>query len=52
MLSQQALANKFGAGRQSIARIELGTQTPSVELALAISTAVGESVERLFGGAS
>ncbi|HXW58561.1 MAG TPA: helix-turn-helix transcriptional regulator [Solirubrobacteraceae bacterium] len=49
-LSQQALAEKIGAGRQSIARIEAGAQSPSVELALAIAAAVGEPVESLFGG--
>jgi DNA-binding XRE family transcriptional regulator len=49
-LSQQALAEKIGAGRQSIARIEAGRQMPSVEIALAISHALGESAESLFGG--
>jgi putative transcriptional regulator len=49
-LSQQGLAEKIGAGRQSIIRIELGTQVPSVEMALAIAAAVGEPVEALFGG--
>jgi putative transcriptional regulator len=49
-LSQEALAEQIGVGRQSIARIELGTQLPSVEMALAIAAAVGESVETLFGG--
>jgi putative transcriptional regulator len=48
-LSQQALAERIGVGRQSIARIEGGTQTPSVEMALAIAAAVGEPVEALFG---
>ncbi len=49
-LSQQALADTIGAGRQSIARIEAGAQSPGVELALAIAEAVGEPVETLFGG--
>jgi putative transcriptional regulator len=49
-LSQQALAEKIGAGRQSIARIEAGRQTPSVTVALAIADAVGTTVEVLFGG--
>ncbi len=49
-LSQQALAEKIGAGRQTIARIELGKQTPSVTVALAIAAAVNEPVEALFGG--
>jgi putative transcriptional regulator len=49
-LSQQALAERIGAGRQSIIRIETGRQVPSVEIALAIAAAVGEPVETLFGG--
>jgi putative transcriptional regulator len=49
-LSQETLAERIGAGRQSIARIELGSQLPSVEMALAIAAAVDESVESLFGG--
>lgn len=48
-LTQQQLAEKVGAGRVSIARIEAGTP-PSVTLALAISRELGESVESLFGG--
>jgi putative transcriptional regulator len=48
--SQQALADKLGVGRQSIARIEAGRQVPSVDVAMAIASAVGESVESLFGG--
>lgn len=47
--SQQALAEKIGAGRQSIARIEAGTQMPGVEIALALAAAVNEPVEVLFG---
>jgi putative transcriptional regulator len=49
-LTQQGLAEKVGAGRQSIARIEAGEQVPSVELALAIAAAVEQPVEALFGG--
>ena len=48
--SQQALADKLGLGRQTIARVEAGRQVPSVDVALAIAAAVGESVEALFGG--
>jgi putative transcriptional regulator len=48
-LSQEALAEQVGVGRQTIARVELGTQRPGVEIALAIAAAVGESVEALFG---
>jgi DNA-binding XRE family transcriptional regulator len=49
-LSQDALAEQIGAGRQSIARIEAGRQTPSIDVALAIAEAVGQPVEALFGG--
>jgi len=49
-LSQQALAERIGAGRQTIARIEAGRQMPSVEIALAIACELGEPVEALFGG--
>jgi len=48
-LTQQQLAEKVGAGRVSIARIEGGVP-PSVTLALAISRELDESVETLFGG--
>jgi DNA-binding XRE family transcriptional regulator len=48
-LTQQQLAERVGAGRVSIARIEGGTP-PSVTLALAIARALGESVEALFSG--
>jgi putative transcriptional regulator len=48
-LSQQALADKVGIGRQSLLRIEAGRQDPSVTIALALAAAVGEPVERLFG---
>jgi len=48
--SQSSLAAKLGIGRQSVIRLELGEQTPSVDLALAISRELGESVESLFGG--
>jgi putative transcriptional regulator len=48
--SQQALADKLGVGRQSIARIEAGKQVPSVDVAMAIATAVGQPIDELFGG--
>ena len=48
-LTQQQLAKRAGVGRVTIARIEAGTQTPSVEIALAIARALGRSVEALFG---
>jgi DNA-binding XRE family transcriptional regulator len=49
-LSQQALADQIGVNRVTVARIEIGDQIPSVDLALAISGALGSTVEALFGG--
>jgi len=48
-LTQQQLAEKVGAGRATIARIEAGA-LPSVRIALAIGRALGGTVESLFGG--
>ena len=48
-LSQPALAERVGVGRATIARIEGGSTSPSVALALAISRELGESIEALFG---
>jgi DNA-binding XRE family transcriptional regulator len=44
------LAERIGTARSTIARIELGELVPSVDLALTISRALGQSVDRLFGG--
>ena len=44
------LAERVGVGRATIARIEAGSTSPSVAVALAISRELGESVESLFGG--
>jgi putative transcriptional regulator len=49
-LSQPALAERVGVGRATIARIEAGSTSPSVAVALAISRELGETVEALFGG--
>lgn len=49
-LSQPALATRVGVTRATIARIEGGSTSPSVSVALAISRELGESVEALFGG--
>jgi putative transcriptional regulator len=49
-LSQPQLAEKVGASRPTIARIEAGRTTPSVKLALAIAGELGHTVEALFGG--
>lgn len=49
-ISQQQLATKIGVARSSVARVELGISTPTLDLALALSRELGESVESLFGG--
>ena len=49
-LTQQALADRTGLAKSTIARIELGVHRPSVTVALAIARELGESVETLFGG--
>jgi transcriptional regulator with XRE-family HTH domain len=49
-LSQQALATKIGTARSTVARVEIGVTTPTLDLALALSRELGESVESLFGG--
>ena len=49
-LSQQALATKIGTARRTVARVEIGVTTPTLDLALALSRELGESVENLFGG--
>jgi DNA-binding XRE family transcriptional regulator len=36
--------------RSSIARVEIGATTPTLELALALSRELGEPVEMLFAG--
>jgi DNA-binding XRE family transcriptional regulator len=49
-LSQQHLASLIGTARSTVARVELGVSTPTLDLALALSRELGESVEALFGG--
>jgi DNA-binding XRE family transcriptional regulator len=49
-LTQQQLADMLGINRVSLARIEAGTRSPSMALALRIAREVGEPVEGLFGG--
>ena len=49
-LSQQALADRIGTARSTVARVEIGQTTPTLDLALALSRELGESVESLFGG--
>jgi transcriptional regulator with XRE-family HTH domain len=49
-LSQQALAGRIGVACSTVARVETGVTTPTLDLALALSRELGESVETLFGG--
>jgi transcriptional regulator with XRE-family HTH domain len=49
-LSQQALADRTGLAKSTIARIELGQHQPSVGVALVIARELGQSVETLFAG--
>lgn len=49
-LSQAALAERIGTARSTVARVEIGFTTPTLDLALALSSELGESVESLFGG--
>jgi len=48
-LSQQELAETAGVTRQSVAGVEGGRWDPSLRVALALSRALGQSVEDLFG---
>ena len=47
-MTQQALANKVGAGRVTINRIERGTQTPTLDVACPIADALGATLDQLF----
>jgi putative transcriptional regulator len=49
-LSQAALAKRIGTARSTVARVEIGFTTPTLDLALALAAELGESVESLFGG--
>jgi len=49
-LSQQALADRTGLAKSTIARIESGVHQPSITVALAISRELGATAEQLFGG--
>jgi DNA-binding XRE family transcriptional regulator len=48
-LNQMQLAEATGVSRQTIGAVEAGRHRPNVDAALAIATAVGLSVEELFG---
>jgi putative transcriptional regulator len=47
-MTQQDLADRVGATRQTIVSIEKGRYNPSVGLALRISKVLGASIEDLF----
>ena len=48
-LSQQQIANVAGVSRQAISRVESSEGDPSLQLALALASALGMTVEDLFG---
>jgi len=47
-MTQQALAEKVGATRQTVLAIEAGKYAPSLELAFRIADAFGVGVEAVF----
>jgi putative transcriptional regulator len=47
-MTQQELADRVGATRQTIMSIEKGRYNPSVGLALRIAKVLGASIEELF----
>ena len=47
-ITQQELADRVGATRQTIISIERGRYNPSVGLALRIAKVLGASIEELF----
>ncbi len=47
-LSQQQLADKVDATRQTIGLIEKGKYNPSLKLCLKIARALGKTLDRLF----
>jgi putative transcriptional regulator len=48
-MTQQQLADKVGATRQTIIAIEAGKYAPSLELAFRIARAFARGVEDVFG---
>jgi putative molybdopterin biosynthesis protein len=48
-LSQQQLAGMAGVTRQAVSAVESGHSDPSLRLALALASALGMTVEELFG---
>jgi molybdate-binding protein/DNA-binding XRE family transcriptional regulator len=49
--SQAVLANKSGVSRTGVSAIEMGRLVPSVAAAIRLAATLGESVEKIFGGA-
>jgi putative transcriptional regulator len=47
-MTQQELADRVGATRQTIVSIEKGKYNPSVGLAMRIAKVLGVSIEELF----
>lgn len=47
-MTQQALAEKVGVTRQTIAAIEKARYSPSLELAILIAMALGKSLDEVF----
>ena len=47
-LSQQELAEKVGVSRQTISAIEKGDYNPTINLCIAICTALGKTLDELF----
>jgi putative transcriptional regulator len=48
-MTQQQLAEKAGASRQTIIAIEAGKYSPSLELAFRIADAFGVNINEVFG---
>lgn len=48
-MTQQQLAEKVGASRQTIVAIEAGKYSPSLELAFRIADAFGTEIGEVFG---
>lgn len=49
--SQQQLAGMAGVSRQAVSAVESGQSDPSLRVALALASALGMTVDELFGGA-
>ena len=47
-MTQQQLAEKVGASRQTIIAIEAGKYSPSLEMAYEIALALGVNLEKVF----